>query len=84
MADVFDNRRTFLTQIVDPIERALYRLAGVEPDIEQKWHEYAIAMVLFGGICMLGSMRCSDWRKRRRSHQLGRRRLTALCSSESY
>ena len=54
MADVFDNRRTFLTQIVSPIERALYRLAGVDPDIEQKWHEYAIAMVLFGGVCMFG------------------------------
>ena len=54
MADVFDNRRTFLTQIIGPIERALYRLAGVDPDIEQKWHEYAIAMVLFGGVCMFG------------------------------
>jgi K+-transporting ATPase ATPase A chain len=54
MADVFDNRRTFLIQIIGPIERALYRLAGVDPDIEQKWHEYAIAMVLFGGVCMFG------------------------------
>jgi K+-transporting ATPase ATPase A chain len=54
MADVFDNRRTFLTQIIAPVERALYRLAGVDPDIEQKWHEYAIAMVLFGGVCMFG------------------------------
>jgi potassium-transporting ATPase potassium-binding subunit len=54
MADLFDNRRTFLSPIVGPIERALYRLAGIEPDVEQKWHEYAIAMVLFGGVCMLG------------------------------
>jgi K+-transporting ATPase ATPase A chain len=54
MANVFDNRRNFLTQIIDPIERALYRLAGVEPGSEQKWHEYAIAMVLFGGVCMFG------------------------------
>jgi potassium-transporting ATPase potassium-binding subunit len=54
MADVFDNRPTHLSQIISPIERALYRLAGVAPDIEQKWHEYAIAMVLFGGVCMLG------------------------------
>jgi K+-transporting ATPase ATPase A chain len=54
MANVFDNRRTFLTPICGPIERALYRLAGVEPEAEQKWHEYAIAMVLFGGVCMFG------------------------------
>ena len=54
MADLFDNRRTFLSPIVGPIERALYRLAGIEPDVEQKWHEYAIAMIAFGGVCMLG------------------------------
>jgi potassium-transporting ATPase potassium-binding subunit len=54
MANVFDNRRTFLTPICGPIERALYRLAGVEPEGEQKWHEYASAMVLFGGVCMFG------------------------------
>jgi potassium-transporting ATPase potassium-binding subunit len=54
MANVIENRRTFLTQTIGPIELALYRLAGVEPDVEQKWHEYAIAMVLFGGVCMFG------------------------------
>jgi potassium-transporting ATPase potassium-binding subunit len=64
MAEVFDNRRTFLTPICGPIERGLYHLAGVEPDIEQKWHEYAIAMVLFGGVCMFGLyalLRLQDW-----------------------
>ena len=54
MADVFENRPTFLSPIVGPIERTFYRLAGVEPDVEQRWHEYAIAMVVFGGVCMLG------------------------------
>jgi potassium-transporting ATPase potassium-binding subunit len=53
MADVFDNRRTFLTPLFGPVERALYRLAGVNPEVEQKWPEYAIAMVAFGGGCML-------------------------------
>ena len=54
MADVFENRPTFLSPVVGPIERTFYRLAGVEPDVEQKWHEYTIAMVVFGGVCMLG------------------------------
>ena len=31
MADVFDNRKTFLTPLFGPVERALYRLAGVDP-----------------------------------------------------
>ncbi len=39
MADVFDNRKTFLTPLLGPVERALYRLAGVDPVVEQKWVE---------------------------------------------
>src|SRR5271166_3652798 len=54
MADVFENRRTFLTPIVGPVERVLYRVAGVDPEAEQKWFEYAISMVIFGGACLLG------------------------------
>jgi potassium-transporting ATPase potassium-binding subunit len=52
MADVFENRRTFLTPLLAPIERALYRLAGVDPGVEQKWAEYAMSMVAFGGGCL--------------------------------
>jgi potassium-transporting ATPase potassium-binding subunit len=53
MADLFENRRTFLTPIIGPVERTLYRAAGVDPEAEQKWFEYAISMVIFGGACML-------------------------------
>jgi Potassium-transporting ATPase A subunit len=53
MADVFDNRKAFLTPLLGPIERALYRLAGVDPEAEQKWVEYALSMIVFGGGCLL-------------------------------
>ena len=53
MANVFDNRKSFLTPIIGPVERGLYRVAGVDPEAEQKWFEYAISMVAFGGACML-------------------------------
>jgi potassium-transporting ATPase potassium-binding subunit len=53
MADIFEGRRTFLTPVVGPIERSLYRVSGVDPEVEQKWHEYAISMVVFGGACIL-------------------------------
>jgi K+-transporting ATPase ATPase A chain len=53
MADIFENRRTFLTPIIGPVERGLYWAAGVDPEAEQKWFEYAISMVAFGGACML-------------------------------
>jgi potassium-transporting ATPase potassium-binding subunit len=52
MADLFNNRKTFLTPAFGPVERALYRLAGVDSEVEQKWPEYAISMVVFGGGCM--------------------------------
>ena len=32
MAGVFENRRTFLTPIIGPVERGLYRVAGVDPE----------------------------------------------------
>ena len=52
MADVFDNRKTFLTPVLAPVERALYRLAGVDPAVEQEWQDYALSMVGFGGGCL--------------------------------
>src|SRR5215471_12570467 len=30
-----------------PLERALYRLAGIEPDEEQSWIQYALALLWF-------------------------------------
>ncbi len=54
MADVFENRRTILTPILGPIERAVYWAAGVKAKDEQEWDAYAFSMVLFGGACMLG------------------------------
>jgi K+-transporting ATPase ATPase A chain len=53
MANVFENRRSFLTPIIGPVEHGLYRIAGVDPEAEQKWFDYAISMVVFGGACLL-------------------------------
>jgi potassium-transporting ATPase potassium-binding subunit len=47
MTRVFAGERTFLHPILGPIERGFYRLAGVEPEIEQHWTTYAVAMLLF-------------------------------------
>jgi potassium-transporting ATPase potassium-binding subunit len=54
MADVFENRPTVLTPVLGPVERALYRVAGVDPEIEQKWFDYTISMVVFGCVCLYG------------------------------
>jgi K+-transporting ATPase ATPase A chain len=47
MTRVFAGERTLLSPLLAPVERGLYRLAGVNPKIEQHWLTYAVAMLLF-------------------------------------
>ncbi len=47
IARVYAGERTFLSPVLGPVERALYRVAGVDPAREQDWFGYAIAMVVF-------------------------------------
>lgn len=44
---VVTGERTALSPLLVPIERLLYRAAGVDPRIEQHWLSYAIAMLVF-------------------------------------
>jgi K+-transporting ATPase ATPase A chain len=47
MARVLDGRPTFLSRLLGPVERWLYRLAGVAPERETGWPRYAMAMLVF-------------------------------------
>ena len=47
MARVFEGERTFLSPVLRPVERGLYRLAGVDETREQHWITYTVAMLLF-------------------------------------
>jgi K+-transporting ATPase ATPase A chain len=47
MARVYEGKRTFLDAILGPVERLIYRLAGVDPAQEMGWKSYAVAMLLF-------------------------------------
>jgi potassium-transporting ATPase potassium-binding subunit len=47
MTRVFAGERTPLSPVLRPIERALYRLSGVNESEEQHWVTYAIAMLAF-------------------------------------
>lgn len=44
---VMAGQRTVLAPVLAPIERVLYRAAGVSPRLEQGWLTYAVAMLLF-------------------------------------
>jgi potassium-transporting ATPase potassium-binding subunit len=41
------NGRTWLDPVLKPLERVTYRLMGVQPEREQTWHQYTLAMLLF-------------------------------------
>ncbi|OYV37995.1 MAG: potassium-transporting ATPase subunit KdpA [Rhodospirillales bacterium 20-64-7] len=47
MTRVFDGERTVLSPMLRPLERGLYRMAGVDERQEQHWVTYAVAMLAF-------------------------------------
>ncbi|HEY6829143.1 MAG TPA: potassium-transporting ATPase subunit KdpA, partial [Gemmatimonadaceae bacterium] len=59
MADVYEGRGVAI-RIGGGVERAIYRIAGVDPAREMRWTEYTVAMLLFnmiGGLVVYGLQR---------------------------
>jgi K+-transporting ATPase ATPase A chain len=50
---VFERQRTFLDFALRPIEKFLYRLAGVDETREMRWTQYGTAMLVFSGVSMV-------------------------------
>ena len=53
MARVYQGERTFLDPLLRPVERLIYRAAGVRAGEEMSWKVYAIATMLFNGLGLL-------------------------------
>jgi K+-transporting ATPase ATPase A chain len=47
MARVYEGKPCGLDRLFGPLERFLYRIAGVRPDQEMSWKRYAVAMLAF-------------------------------------
>ena len=47
MAAVYEGRRTFLSPVIGPLERGIYRAAGVDSQAESDWKRYALALLVF-------------------------------------
>ncbi|MBX9469116.1 MAG: potassium-transporting ATPase subunit KdpA [Rhizobium sp.] len=47
MARVFSGERTFLSPVLGRVERDLYRVSGINPEKEQSWLGYTLAMLTF-------------------------------------
>ena len=47
MARLFQGERVFLSPVLGPVERLLYRAGGIDAKSEQHWLTYGVAMLLF-------------------------------------
>ncbi len=47
MARVYQGERTFLSPVVRPVERIVYRIVGLRADEEMGWKTYALALLFF-------------------------------------
>jgi K+-transporting ATPase ATPase A chain len=64
MARVFAGERTFAHRLLEPVERAVYRLSGVDPGEEQSWLVYALCFLGFhalGVLLLYGLLRLQAW-----------------------
>src|SRR5215472_16674989 len=53
MTKVFSGGRTWLTPVFAPVERFFYKLSGIDPEEEQTWVGYVIAMLIFSLVGMI-------------------------------
>ena len=64
MAAVFDGSSVVVRRIGKPIERLLYKLAGVDENAEMSWQRYALAVLAFnalGALVLYGFLRLQQW-----------------------
>ncbi|MGD0650633.1 MAG: potassium-transporting ATPase subunit KdpA [Verrucomicrobiia bacterium] len=53
MARVFEGKRTFLSGILGPVEKWIYRLGGVKANEEMSWKRYFCAVLIFNVVGLL-------------------------------
>ena len=64
MAKVFIGERVWLTPVLRPIERGLYRLCGVKADEEQHWTTFTFSLLAFnllGFLLLYAILRLQSW-----------------------
>jgi len=64
MAAVMEGKRTWLSPILSPCERLIYRICGVSPDQEQRWTKYAASLLAFSavsGLLLYLMQRAQGW-----------------------
>jgi potassium-transporting ATPase potassium-binding subunit len=60
LARVYTGERTLLQPLIGPVEATIYRIAGIDPALEQNWYRYAVSLLVFhalGIIALYGLLR---------------------------
>ncbi|HUL43606.1 MAG TPA: potassium-transporting ATPase subunit KdpA [Bacteroidota bacterium] len=53
MASVYQREKTFLDPILNPVEKFIYRVTGINADEEMDWKDNVVAMLLFNLVGLL-------------------------------
>ncbi len=64
MTRVYENKPCGLDRMFGPVERAIYRLCGVNPAIEMSWQRYTLSMLVFnaaGFVFLYALLRLQDY-----------------------
>jgi K+-transporting ATPase ATPase A chain len=53
MRKVMEGKRVFLSPILRPVERGVYKVMRVDETVEQRWTAYALSVIVFSFVCIL-------------------------------
>ncbi len=50
---VMEGKRTFLSPVLQPVEKLVYRVSGIHPEVDMNWKQYLLAVMMFSVVCFL-------------------------------
>ena len=53
MRKVMEGERVFLSPVLRPVERGIYKILRVDETVEQRWTAYAVSVIVFSFVCIL-------------------------------
>ena len=53
MRQVMEGERVFLSPVLRPVERLMYRILRIDETVEQRWSAYAVSVIVFSFVCIL-------------------------------
>ena len=53
MRKVMEGERVFLSPILRPVERGVYKVMRIDETVEQRWTAYAVSVIVFSFVCIL-------------------------------